>query len=536
MQTSVCPILIFQALTRFLTSSIIMLSILVIPKIYGHEKSRKSALLHKERSYNLGYYNLLFNNVISATNLWEGPSWSTIELSFNQVDREFKTPQMFGNGNYIQFETESIQKLDSLPFAFYGKFRYKTSRDFNSEFNQFYKIEDNGNPFYFFTPAKGKWETQEYFFKGGASIQLLKDKVFVGASMGYAGDLYNRIIDIRNRQTNLLIEISPSVTYKISQINSISLGFRYTRHKYEPIMSNYYQRPGDDRTYWLYLNKGMGTHERVNMGFGLYFLTNSYDLTGQWIGSVGDDLMSVDFTYHSGINSVDSKNNIPQTNDFYKLGKYELNRLNGRIGYKRDLFGFKSLNNLFFEKSNGSGFTHNDQQNQYQKSYSYSAIKAGLSSHIFPGSFLVNHFKVGLKIEDISGLDLNYGQKYSFINVVPELMINMLNHKFLKGYMSYGFTLNANLNLGFSHDPVGAKTSIYTTSILYPTLTYKTLDYLVAAPSVLWEKNLKNNYMIGFELGGSIAKPIKINYINTYTSTMLTDINNSVYIVFKFIF
>lgn len=92
------------------------------------------------------------------------------------------------------------------------------------------------------------------------------------------------------------------------------------------------------------------------------------------------------------------------------------------------------------------------------------------------------------------------------------------------------------INLSFIHDPVGARSNLYTTEIAYPTLSYLTSDYLVIKPSFLWERVFSKGIVAGAELGYGYVKPFRINYINNNTSVSLADINKSVYLKVKVAF
>lgn len=397
----------------------------------------KEIMTSNRRIYYYNNYFMHFGKIASSANLWNGPMWSLMELEVYQYDDRFKTPQMFGNGNYIGFSTESAQRVDSLGYAFYGKFMYKTGRDFDSEYNQVYKLPDFGNPIYLFLPIKGKWETQEYYFKGLMSKVLIKNRIFAGASMSYSGNLYNRVIDTRNRQTNLSIQLSPSITYRINSKNSLSVGMDYLRAKYEPLNSNYMQRPGDDPNYWLYLNKGMGTYERINLGYGFYSVSNSYEISAQWSRITGfKKLLSARISYMSGNNNFKSKTNIPQTNDFFKLGKYEWSRAGVELALTSKVFGLDNLSNISFSYLKGDAFTFNDQQSLFQRSYKYSEKLTKAITSFFVNNKVFNHISAGIAYENKGATDMNYGHRYSYHNIVPEVIFNTLSLKFLKGIIS----------------------------------------------------------------------------------------------------
>lgn len=520
---------------RLFIYSLFILFVFSVYRANANQRDSVSHIMQKERYYNTKNYMFHYSKVISAANLWEGPSWSVMDFSVNQQHREFKAPQMFGNGNSIRFETESLQKLDSAGYTFYGKFSYQTNRDFNSEYNQSYLIPDNGSPLYLFTPVKGKWETQEYYFKGGASKRI-NNRLFVGASMSYSGDLFNRIIDVRNKQKNLSIELSPSLSYLLNDNNAISLAFGYNRKKAEPSNTNYYPRPGDDRNYWIYINKGLGTYERINVGYGLYFLTSAFDLSALWSRKINNDRLSFIFSYKSGNDIVQSKLNRPQTNTFYKLGKYSWSSFESDLVYTADIFGLKTINRLQFEMFEGLGYTHNDSQNQYQQSYKYTHNHISLASLLFPKTGFINFIDLKLDYYHKYALDFNYAQKYSYDNLLTNITLNVFNSSILWGKLSYQLSAIANVNLSYEHDPMSARTNIYTVNILNPTLSYNTMNYALVAPSIIWEKSIAGGYVFGFEVGGSIAKPITINYINSNTNLSTDSINNSVYFSFKFIF
>ncbi len=498
----------------------------------------KSSLMYTiERDYQHSNFIQHFDKISSITNLWEGSLWSVMELTVNKYDTPFKTPYMFGNGNYISFLTESVQKIDSLGYAFYGKFMYKTNRDFDSEYNLFYKMPDNGNPIYLFVPVNGKWETQEYFFKGGISKELVKNRLYAGASMSYSGDLFNRIIDTRNRQTNLSIGLSPSITYALNQNNNISLALIYKREKYEPINSHYSQRPGDDQNYWLYLNKGMGTYERLNTGYGFYSITNKFDISLQWQKKYRQgNLLSAIFSIENGSNIFQSKVNIPETDDFFKLGKYNWNNLGGVISLTNKIFSKRAISSLSYKSTIGEAFTYNTQQNQYQRSYKYTGRFINGMSKVYVDRAVLKYLSFTLNLNIINAIDLNYGHKYSYTNVMPNISANLFSINFLKGMISSRISTGGNYNISFTHEPLSAASNIYTTGIAYPSLSYYTSDYVVISPSLIWEKIVNKRVLIGFEFGANALKPVKINYINTFTSISNDDSNRSLYLTLRVVF
>jgi hypothetical protein len=497
----------------------------------------KRELFNREREYSSSNYFLHFNRITSATHLWEGPIWSEMELTINQYNNPFKTPYMFRNGNSIEFSTESVQKIDSLGYAFYGKFSYKTNRDFDSDYNQFYKMPDYGNPIFLFVPVKGNWETQEYYFKGGISKEIVKRRLYVGASMSYNGNLFNRIIDTRNRQTDLSIHLSPSITYNLSNKNSLSLAFNYNRAKYEPLNSHYSQRPGDDSNYWLYLNKGLGTYERLNTGYGFYSIINNFDISTQWHKKYRqNNLFTATFSFENGSNIFQSKVNIPETNDFFKLGKYDWQNIGGQISISNKLFSKRALSSLSFKNIKGKAFTYNIQQSQYQNSYKYTGRSLSAMSKIFVDRSILNFCSLAFHINYVNAIDMNYGHRYSYTNIIPVLLANLFSVNFLKGEISSQITASGNYNYSFIHQPLSAISNIYTTGIAYPSLSYYTSNYFVLNPSIFWEKIVNNRVLFGLELGASVLKPLSINYINSYTTIGTDDMNKSLYLTLRVVF
>lgn len=520
--------------SKYLVFSIACLAPL---SLFSQESGEGDVSNYVERDYQNRNYTLHFDKIASAKNLWTGESWSAIALSAHQFHREFKTPQMFGSENSVMLQTESIQMIDSSGYAFYGKFYYKTDREFNSHFNQVHTIPSYGNPFYLFMPRKGKWETQEYFLEGAASKNIVKEKLFAGFHISYSGDLYNKVVDTRNKQTNMSVVLSPSLTYNFSEKDYLSLSFMYKRDKYKPLNSNKYQQPGDDPDYWLYMNQGMGTYDRPTIGYGLISETDTYEFAAQWHRRIDFDkyftfTVSADLAQNM-LNSTVSK---PQSNETYIYGKYDYNVLKASVAYTSGFREGKLLGAIEYNQVSGKGNIYNEQQSVYQKSYSYKSRNATAFLAYYPKSAIINKIQFSLKYDYSYGLDLNYGQTYSYTNILPDISASFLSHKLFNGNVFYNLGGSFNYNLDNSHSPVGAFSNIYTKSILNPTLSYATSNYLSANSSIVFQTNVTKDILGEFEMGGSFLKPITLNYINSDTIVSLDDMNNSVYLIFKVIF
>lgn len=487
--------------------------------------------------YQRKLFDVHFGKLASKYNLWKGNTWSDIGLYFNNTNRDYKAPQMYGSENSLSLGTESVQRIDSMGYTFYGKFSYKTDRFFDSKFNQVHSFPEYGNPFYLFTPLTGKWETQEYYLEGGAAKSIVENKLSLGVHIIYGGSFFNKTNDTRNKQTNSSISISPSITYGIGAANHVSLAFIYSRDKYKPMNSNHYAIPGDDPDYWLYLNQGLGTYYRPSLGYGLVSLNNSYGMNTEWYIAFSDDknlTLNISADLSEDINrSVISK---PSSDDPYIYGKYKLLKYNASINYSNSIGNGRLISVLKYQGISGNGHTFNEEQLSYQKSYNFSSRVVSFSTDYYNQNLFARKLSLSVDYDYTYGIDLNYGQKYSYSNVIPRFSIVFPSHSIFKGRMSYILDFYSNLNLDYFHDPVGARENIYTKEILSPTIAYETSNYVSVSPSINYSIRLTNKMLANFNFGVGLFKPLSVNYENLNTSLSTDVYNSSVFTAFKIIF
>lgn len=470
---------------------------------------------YRYRSYDYEEFNSIYSFVPSTMNLWRGGSWSSINARYEFNERNFKSTQMFSREYLYGFDSESIQKIDSLDVTFYGKFLYNTTRAFDASYNLFYKHKNNGSPFYLFTPAKGNWQTQTYLVKGGASKSFFNRKLHVGVMLSYTGDMFNRVLDTRNSNIDLNTEVHPSLTYMFTPDHAFSFGVNYRRNKMEPRLSNYFPRPGDEENYWIYINKGMGTFEHVNTGYSVFSITHSLDYTANWHLKIDGLTLSADASYLDGGEEWQTKFSRPNTADLFEIAKYDWNRIIGRISLSSPASRWNagSVSSLEYEMLDGLGYTFNESAQLYQKAYSYNKIQIKFNSDLLFDRNMVNKLGVNFVFEVNDALDLNYGHKSSFTNLNSVLKIGAMKMPVLKGSLYVDLDFMHNLNLVNSHNPLSADSNIFTVNIHKPYLRYRTTDYIAISPVIVWEKRVSKNIAFGVELSGILLNPYNENYV-----------------------
>lgn len=517
--------------------SLAIITIFITTSLYANnDEEELFAANYRDRNYNYDLFNSIYSSVPSAMNLWKGGSWSTMDVKYQYVEREFKSTQMFSRESAYTFVSESIQKIDTLDVIFYGQFMYQTSNSFDAKYNLYYRTKEVGSPFYFFVPANGNWQTQKYFVKGGVSKSILNKKMYVGASVSYSGDLFNRTIDIRNSKKELDIVIFPSLTYNISKKQSVSAGVNYSRNKKEPRLSSYFPRAGDDTNYWIYFNKGMGTYEHVNMGYSVSAISHSLDYILKWVNDSDKYTLSADLSFSSGSEKWQSKFNKPDLAEFYDLTKYDLYQYSSKISLAIPFSSFSTLSSIKFFMMDGTGSTYNEPNQKYQDSYIYDRLNISLASNFLFFRDHANKIGVDVSYDVTDRLDLNYGQKTSISTLTTSLGVGLIKLPLLKGVLFLDLNLFNSLNLDSFHDPVSASSNIYTTGIIRSAFRYETSDYYAISPLINWEKLIKNKYYVGFELGYSYINPYKINYDIAGDNSFRNGSNNAINFSLKFVF
>jgi hypothetical protein len=490
---------------------------------------------YSDRQYQYDNFMLHYAGMASAMSIWQGDRYSYMNLGGDVFNGDFITPQMFENGSSIDFNTESFFRNDSLESVFYGEFGFNSRKDNNASWNLFYSPAENGSQFGILTPAEGKWESQEYRIKGSVSRRIINEKIFFGLCFNYKGDINNRINDVRNNQINLFIDLAPSLTYSINEMNSISLGLAYSRSKMEPKTSTFISR-SQQPNYRQYFFSGLGPMDKeFYLGTGIYRITSKYEFNSQWIYSDQNNVFSVKYSLLTGNELWEEKINIPFTNDFPQPYKYDWIENKGKLAITNQSQLFKSISSFSFSLKDGMGYTFNEKNDIFQKAFTYYNLLLNLESGIYLQMRYLEFVKPAIVFNNVSILDLTNGQKEEYSTLKATIDLSLLKTRLFKGDLMFLGGAGLNKNLNYIHDPLGADDIDYTINVIYPSMSYLTSDFIVFSPGINWEKTIKK-VLLSFEAGGHFINPTRINYQNQYTNISESSYYRNAYLDIKLVF
>jgi hypothetical protein len=427
----------------------------------------------------------LYKLLPSTLSLWTNGDWSSIAFNGTYENGDFKTVDDFKTDQKVAFKTESVQTLAEKKIKFYGNFTYHTAKHEEADWNLFYQKSEVGSPFRMVTDRMGDWRTKHYGVNGIITKQV-SNRLHIGLSAKYAGDLYFRVVDTRNEQFNLTLDFQASASYKIQNHQYLSMGISYHRKKSEPQYSNKFKVNGSE--YYPYTSTGLGDFEDQE-GLDELLITdqNPSFLLAYHAGN--KNKFSASYSFYPGkeewkyyITSVDS----PISENLYK---YEYQKHDFTLSHLVNSDQFQLLSLVRSELITGQGYKF---RTTYQDSYIYDGIKLNASLDLLrKKKRLFEHSALELGMENISKKDMVYAQLMEYMNLTImaktnfNFAINQTNK--LQCTLNGGYRYN----LSHTHDVASAASKPYTLNIAYNEMAYHTANYYKAGIGLSWFRQYK---------------------------------------------
>lgn len=488
---------------------------------------------YSQRELNLNEYRDIYSRVPATLGLWNNGNFSYISLGYDFTNGNFRDRQGYSQRGAVNIGTESIQRLGDS-WIFHGKFGYLNGVSKDVKMNLSYRKSQNQSPYYYFMEMPGDWSFQSYLFEGSAVKELVKDKLFAGASINYYSHLNFRTVDYRNEQYDLEIRVNPSLTYKVSSANFISLTGIFTREKSEPEIYSKYQQSNAGDEYQLYINAGLGTYIK-NAPQSTTKLINNRGATLGWHNRAKEQQTNIILTYESEEELWSNK----LTSSISALGENLVKYNNQRYGI--NLFSHLKLNKEREIRSEigasiikGEGEKYNNDIKLYEKNFTVTDISAEIKeSYISKNSQLSRIFVSG-SFNYHREFDMNYGQKFSYTN----LNLSAGADYNVKSIKSLTIQAQAGIkkNLDHLHDPLSAAENIVTKKIIYSNLSFNTADLFFVNTNLIFSRAIYKDYLADIILYGTIFKPTTINIPDPLLTFTKSDnrLSCGVRIVFNF--
>ena len=446
------------------------------------------------------------------TNLWQWNrgDFSYMSLKGNRNEGDFKTVDNFNKDEQFFFTTESVQSFMDKGWRFYGNFSFGISSHEKAKWNLFFEKNSTGTPFRLITMRQGEWNTKHYRLKG-AFTKKLNNKLSLGFSANYNGDLFFRMRDTRNNQYNLTTEFMGAINYNLNKFAHFSLGLAYFYKKSSTEFKNEFKTNGEE--YNLYAVNGLGDFDNVSLS-DIFYIT--------------DKNPGLYLSYFSG-----KKNKLSFLYSIYngkELWKYKISSINGNR--KQELYKYSYLTNKlrasyiitnpeheFHNYVNaklitGDGYKMNQ---AYRKTYIYNETNIDYNSALLRLNrklFYKNIINVNLV--SISKKDMTYAQKIEYTNLNAKLVTGICIPVSKNDKITLDIEASYRYNLDYTHSIASAATKPYTTNLAYNEVAYNTCDYYKAGGKLSFFKNLKK---IKAEINVEYLynKPTDVKLFNNYS-------------------
>lgn len=467
----------------------------------------------------------LYKLLPSTLSLWSNGDWSSIRFNGTYESGDFKTVDAFETDQKIAFKTESVQSFAKQKLKFYGNFTYHTAKHEEADWNLFYQKSEVGSPFRMVTDRMGDWRTKHYGVTGMMTKQV-SERLHVGVSAKYAGDLYFRIVDTRNEQFNLALDFQASASYQLHNNQYLSMGISYRRKKSEPQYSNKFKVNGTE--YYPYISTGLGDFEDQE-GLDKLLITDQNPSFLVAYHSGNKNKFSATYTFYPGkeewkyyITSVDS----PISENLYK---YEYQKHDFGLSHLVNSDQYRLLSRLKAEVITGKGYIF---RTSYQDSYIYDGQKLNASLDLLRNKRqLFEHSTLELSMENVSKKDMVYAQLMEYMNLSIMTKTN------------FNFTINQSnklqatingayrYNLSYTHDVASAGSKPYTLNIAYNEMAYNTANYYKVGGELSWFRQYEK---VGtkWSFNYQYSAPTDIKIENNYS--ILEKSNNRTFIGLNF--
>lgn len=456
------------------------------------------------------------------TNLWQWDYGNISTISFNDYYSwgEFKTVDDFSKDYGYSFESESIQKMTEKGWAFYGKFAFSNSNHKEAIYNMFYTKSEVGSPFRMVSERLGNFKVKHYGIAGGLSKKL-NDKLAVGASINYAGDLYFRTRDTRNEQYNLTIDLIGSLSYKLDNYRTLALGVAYYYHKATNTYSNDFKTSGSE--YYLYSLNGLGDFNKAEISDQVIITDKNPKFLISYFSGQKNKLNLL-LSFYPGNNQWNNKITSENSLTPEKFYKYEYLDNNFTGTYLISENNYDIFNNVSANFITGNGYEFRG--GAYQKTYLYEGLNAAYSTDLYrKRKSLFYKSMLGINFETIRKKDMTYAHEMKYTNVLVSAKTGYLVNVNSNNKLAIDAGANYKLNLSYLHEVVAAGSKPYTTNMAYNEMAYNTADVIETNFETTWFGKigkLKAEYRLQY----SYINPLKIRIKNNY-SQLETDNNKN---------
>lgn len=465
----------------------------------------------------------LYSILPSSLWLWDYEDYSVISFNGNYDKGSFKTVDDFKQNAQFSFKTSSIQSFDESGWRFYGEFNMDLSNHKSVDWNVFFKKSDIGSPFRIVTGRRGDFNAKHYGLTGMVSKKF-GERLSLGVTLKYYGDIYLRIRDIRNEQYNLSTEFIVSANYKLSDFKNIALGISYIHKKSQPSFSAQFLATSSE--FDMDILSGLGDYHRIQMSDQLFILNNN---PKAYINYFAGKKHKLTLSYSFFLGKELWKNRITKLNssNAEEMYKYEYMDQEFIGSYLIKKESYSLLNKFSARYISGDGY-QNISQNSigYQKTYIYTGLNALASTDLLRhNKKLFRQSSLSFGFENVSKKDMSYAHRIDYTNVYANMNTNYYHP--LNENVKLVFEINAtyNYNLDYTHNVVSAGQKPYTLNIAYNEVAYHTADYLKLGTGIRLLAKIKN-IKAEFTLNYAHLKPIDIKLTNTYSLVKKTDYRN----------
>lgn len=471
----------------------------------------------------------LYKILPTTLSLWSHSDWSSIGFNGSYREGNFKTIDDFKKSREFSFKTESVQSFKKNGLTFYGNFTFRSAKYEEASWNLFHTKSTNGSPFRTVILRTGDWDTKHYGISGMMSKKI-GDKTYLGAAVDYEGDLYFRMLDTRNDQTNLTMNYTGSITYNIKTTHFLSLGVTYHRKRSEPKYHNEYNAASDE--YLVFTTKGLGDFDSQQNTYSLNIKDQNPEFTLSYHGGEKNKL-SINYSFYPGseqwryyITSLGSTT--PE-----ELYKYDYTKQNLTSSYLINTPQLHLLSKIKAQLISGEGFEY---RNGYQSTYIYDDITVNSSFDLLRDDRrLFDQINLEVAMENISKKDMQVAQLMEYANIMVGTSTGF-NYA-LNSSNNIRVTLGGKLkyNLSYTHDLGAASSKAYTKNIAYNEMAYATADYVSYGTEISWYTQY-NKMSTQWSLKMDHTAPTNIRINNQYSVLEESTNKNSIGLNFKLFF
>lgn len=192
----------------------------------------------------------------------EMKKYSTVDMTYQYYDGNYRRPQQAKDGNSLQFASEGNLLLGKT--RVWGFFSYHRDRLNSTQFNASILDPYRGMPYFVADTVVSDWKNQHYQL-GFKVAQPLGTRFAIGFEGWYLASTGAKQMDPRTDNSQMTLTVKPSVAYAFSDNDRIGITFEYTNLKEESTMSNV-NTSVDQTFYSMY---GLGT-ALIGLGAGRY--------------------------------------------------------------------------------------------------------------------------------------------------------------------------------------------------------------------------------------------------------------------------